>query len=74
MPNLWKQFADLLPDSPLLLGSVVSRNLDGSATIALLDGGTLRATGEASVGQRVLVRAGRIEEHAPDLPEIRIEI
>ena len=74
MPNLWRQFKELLPDSPLLIGTVASRSGDGSAVVRTLDGGQLRASGDAAVGMRVFVRDGVITGPAPDLPSIDIEI
>jgi hypothetical protein len=74
MPNLWRQFKALLPDSPLVVGKVAVRNGDGSLTVTTLDGGQLRVSGSASVGDRVFVRDGQITGQAPDLPTIDIEI
>jgi hypothetical protein len=74
MPNLWRQFQDLLPDSPLLIGTVISNPSDGAVTVELLDGGLLRASGNAAPGDRVFVRDGRIEGTAPNLPVMDIEI
>lgn len=74
MPNLWRQFEDLLPDSPLLLGTVATHHADGTVTVELLDGGLLRVTGNGSVGDRVFVRDGRVTGDAPILPTVEIEI
>lgn len=78
MPNLWRQFEDLLPDSPLLLGTVVTHHFDGTVTVELLDGGLLRVavgnSGIGSVGDRVFVRDGRVTGDAPTLPTVEIEI
>jgi hypothetical protein len=77
MPNLWRLFEDLLPDSPLLLGTVATRHDDGTVTVELLDGGLLRvAVGNSSsaVGERVFVRDGQVTGNAPTLPAVEIEI
>lgn len=74
MPNLWRQFEDLLPDSPLLLGTVATHHADGTVTVELLDGGLLRVIGSGSVGDRVFVRDGRVTGDAPTLPTVEIEI
>ncbi len=74
MPNLWREFRDLLPDSPLLIGTVAVLHDDGTATVALLDGGQLRVSGAADAGSRVFVRDGRIAGVAPELPWTDIEI
>ncbi len=78
MPNIWRQFTDLLPNTPRLIGNIDVDHGDGAVTVTLLDGGTLRAkvANESNVplGQRVFVRDGRIEGQAPDLPQVDIEI
>ena len=45
MPNVWRQFAQLLPEAPLLLGTVLAEHADGTVTVQLLAGGLLRVTG-----------------------------
>lgn len=40
MPNLWRQFEDLLPDAPLLVGTVVTRHADDTVSVQLLGGGS----------------------------------
>lgn len=73
MRNIFKEFADLIPDAPLQVGTVTAT--DGAvATIELPGGGLLRARGDALVGQRVFVRDGLIEGDAPSLPIVAIEI
>ena len=74
MPNLWRQFQDLLPTSVTLIGTVVATHADHTVSVQLLDGGLLRAAGIAAEGTRVFVRDGRIEGEAPELPQVEIEI
>lgn len=74
MPNLWRQFQDLLPTSVTLIGTVVATHADHTASVQLLDGGLLRAAGIAAEGTRVFVRDGRVEGEAPALPQVEIEI
>jgi hypothetical protein len=74
VPNLWRQFKDLLPGDPLLIGTVAIRHADGSATVTLLDGGQLHVLGDGAAGSRVFVQGGRVTGEAPDLPSIDIEI
>ena len=74
MPNLWRQFQSLLPQSPRLIGVVTTVHSDATRTVTLLDGGTLRVRGSGGTGQRVFVQAGAITGEAPDLPQIDIEI
>ena len=74
MPNLWRQFQDLLPTSVTLIGTVVTTHADHTVSVQLLDGGLLRAAGIAAEGTRVFVRDGRIEGEAPSLPLEVIDI
>jgi hypothetical protein len=74
MPNLWRQFQDLLPTSVTLIGTVVATHTDHTVSVQLLDGGLLRVAGSAVEGTRVFVRDGRIEGEAPSLPQVDIDI
>lgn len=65
--NLFRQFLDLIPNPALQVGTVQSIS-DGVATLEMPGGGLLKARGEASVGDKVFVRAGVIEGPAPSLP------
>ena len=65
--NLFRQFLDLIPNPALQVGTVQSIS-DGVATLEMPGGGLLKARGEASVGDKVFVRAGVIEGPAPTLP------
>jgi hypothetical protein len=71
--NIYKQFLRLIPTDPLQVGDVQSIT-DGEAVIVLPGGGTIRARGQADVGDRVWVRAGLIEGPAPVLPVEIFEI
>ncbi|AKZ25255.1 hypothetical protein ACNRBS_15695 [Ralstonia pseudosolanacearum] len=74
MPNLWRQFEDLLPDSPLLVGTVVTSHDDGTVTVQLLGGGLVRVTGAGGPGDRLFVRGSEVVGPAPTLPTVEIEI
>ncbi|MDO3529838.1 hypothetical protein ACNRBH_15140 [Ralstonia pseudosolanacearum] len=74
MPNLWRQFEDLLPDAPLLVGTAVTRHDDGTVTVQLLGGGLVRATGAGEPDQRLFVRGTEVVGPAPTLPSVDIEI
>ena len=74
MPNLWRQFQDLLPTSVTLIGTVVATHADHTVSVQILDGGLLRAAGIAAEGTRVFVRDGRIAGEAPELPLELIDI
>ena len=66
MPNIYRQFLDLIPTPPRQVGEV-SAIINGVATVTLMGGGLVHAIGEATIGQRVFVRAGTIEGPAPTL-------
>lgn len=71
--NLWKRLKQLLPDRPLLIGTVASVSTYG-ALILLPDGSHITVRGYAEVGQQVFVRDGAIEGLAPSLTTVLIEI
>lgn len=66
MINFQKQFLALLPQRPLLVGTVMAVG-GGTALVELPGGIHIHARGVATVGQRVFVRDGAIEGVAPDL-------
>ena len=72
---LYRRLLELLPQSPLLVGTVVAVNADGTSTVALPDGGTLVVRGTSvAVDEDAFVRDGVIEGAAPVLPTFTIEI
>ncbi|ASL75243.1 hypothetical protein BC350_01840 [Ralstonia pseudosolanacearum] len=71
---MWRQFEDLLPDAPLLVGAVVTRHNDGTVTVQLLGGGLVRVTGAGEPGDRLFVRGSEVVGPAPTLPTVDIEI
>lgn len=71
--NPFKALKNLLPDPPLLVGTVTAY-ADGTATVTLPDGGTVQARGMATVGDRVFVRDNLIEGPAPSLTIELIDI
>lgn len=75
MANPWQQFRNLLPGSPLVVGTVSAHNADGSSTIDLPGGGSINAIGQTvAIGQKAFVRNGQVLGQAPDLPELMIEV
>ena len=73
MHNLYEQFRQLIPDPPLLAGTVVGVG-SGVVTVALPGGVVIRALGSAAIGQLVFVRDDVIEGGAPNLTLEIIEI
>ena len=73
MPNVYKHLIDILPQRPLLVGTVTA--LDGDVRIVTLPGGAIvRARGDAALADRVFLRDGVIEGPAPALTAINIEV
>lgn len=72
MPNAYREFLALMPDQPLEVGDVTAIS-GGVPTVTLPGGGVIQARGEATVGQRVFVRAGVIEGVAPTLTYVSAE-
>ena len=64
--NVWQGFKDLLPRDPLLVGTL--SNTDGQTSLmTLIDGGVIRVRGTGAVDSKYYIRAGRIENQAPNL-------
>jgi hypothetical protein len=72
--NLYRQLLSLLPEAPLLSGEVTVQHADGTVTVELPGGGTVRARGVYTAGDTVFVRGDLVEGPAPDLPFAEIEI
>lgn len=73
MPNLLKQFRELVGVEPLLVGDVVALTA-GGVVVELPGGAQITVRGAASVSDRVFVRGGAIEGLAPALPLSVIDI
>jgi hypothetical protein len=72
--NLWRRFRDLLPSDPLMVGEITADHADGTVTVTLIDGATLRVLGSGTVGAMVYVQTGRVVGEAPSLDVEVIEI
>jgi len=71
--NVWTAFNSLMPRDPLLVGSIAST--DGNVSvITLLDGGVVSVRGTGTVGNKVYIRAGRIEGTAPTMTQNEIVV
>lgn len=72
--NPAKQFFALLPQRPLMVGTVSA--VDGAiCTVSLPGGGSLQARGTGwSTSDRVFVRDGVIEGEAPSLTYVEAEV
>lgn len=75
MPNIWRQFRELLPQDPLLIGDVDTHNSDGTSTVTLLDGAIVRVRGQSvAIGSRAFIQGGEIRGEAPALPVSTITV
>jgi len=73
MPNAYRSLLDILPQRPLLVGTVTT--IDGDMRVVTLPGGgTVRARGDAALSDRVFVRDNVIEGPAPLLTLVSIEV
>ncbi|MCM2310298.1 MAG: hypothetical protein NDI84_02745 [Steroidobacteraceae bacterium] len=71
--NPYKRLLALIPGQPVDAGQVTSVTSAG-VTVQLVDGATIHARGEATVGDHVYVRGGVIEGPAPALTGVDQEI
>lgn len=64
--NVWTAFREMLPSSPLLVGTVAS--VDGETSlVTLIDGGVIRCRGVGVIGEKWYIRNGALESKAPSL-------
>lgn len=73
-PNLWAAWQRLLPTDPRRVATVSTDHGDGTVTVTLTGGGTLRILGTATPGATVYLRTGRIEGPAPALPDYVLDV
>lgn len=71
--NLYQIFKSLLPQKPLLVGTVVAVFATG-CSVELPDGSVISARGSANIGARVFVRDGLIEGEAPNLTYVEVTL
>lgn len=75
MANPYKLLKQLLPDAPLLIGTVDAHIGGDQSAITLMGGGQIVARGQSvAVGQKAFVRNGIVEGQAPNLDGVTIEI
>lgn len=67
--NVWSKFTQrVLPADPLLVGEVTAvYTPTGEVLVQLSGGGSVRVRGEASLGDKVYIRSGRVDGPAPNL-------
>lgn len=73
--NTYRQFSELFVTRKMLVGEIVSHNGDGTSTVDLIDGTTIRARGTSvTVGQKAFIRDGAVESQAPDLTVFNLPV
>lgn len=74
--DLWDQFGGLVDGGPRLLATVTAHNGDGTSSLTTYDGAQLRAIGHlgGTIPYNVWVRAGRVQEIAPNLPLVEVSV
>ncbi len=75
MSNPWSDYAKLLAPGARTIVTVSVVNSDGSSTVTLRTGETVRVAGDSvSAGQKAIIQDGRILKRAPDLPFQTVEV
>lgn len=74
--SLYRRLRTLVAGDPLRVGTVSSTHPDGTVTLALAEGGSLRvrAPPEIQGGMRVFAQDGAVLGAAPELPFVEIEV
>ena len=71
--NLFAQFKRILPAQPLLVGEAISSG-SGAVVVELPGGDRITVRGEATPGDNVFVRNGVVENTAPALTLVLIDV
>ena len=75
MANVYARFQRLLPREPLQIGTVAAFNADGTSTVTLPSGGSLRVRGQSvAVGSKAFIRNGEVIGEAPNLAAYTLEV
>ena len=73
--NIYREFQRLIPTDRLLAGDVTAHNTDGTSTVALPAGGTVRVLGQSvAVGSKAFIQGGKIVSEAPALSTYEITV
>lgn len=75
MANIWKMFSDLIPDDPVLIGTVLTQTPDGYSTLETPGGGIVKAKGvTVAIGNKAFIQGGEVRGEAPDLPFYEVTV
>ncbi|MCU7947801.1 MAG: hypothetical protein KZQ72_14385 [Candidatus Thiodiazotropha sp. (ex Cardiolucina cf. quadrata)] len=73
--NTWCNFEVLLGKKPILTGTVACHNADGTSTLTMTGGGTMRAISQnVAVSNKAFVRGNKIIGQAPNLPSYVLDV
>lgn len=73
--NTWRNFEVLLGKKPIITGTVASHNADGTSTLTMTGGGTMRMIGQnVAVSNKAFVRGNEIIGQAPNLPGFTLDV
>jgi len=72
--NQWKRFKSMVAAQPTVVGLVTDVHVDGTISVSLYGGGTMRVRGTALVGQNVYITGGVVQGVAPSLPYYSLPI
>lgn len=68
MPNLHRQFQGLIPKPALRVGQVAAHNSDGTSTLTIAGGATVRVRGQSvAIGQKAFFQGRELRGPAPNL-------
>lgn len=75
MSNPWSQFGSLLNPGARTVVTVDTVNSDGTSTVTLRSGGTIRVRGDSvAAGQKAIIQNGEIRGAAPALSAVTVEV
>lgn len=72
--NVWKVFESLLPRQQIVIGEVVTVNVNQTCEVALLSGEHVTVKGAGTVGVNYLIKDGVIINEMPDIPSYNVDI
>lgn len=75
MSNAYQQLRQLTTGSVRTVATVTSHNTDGTSTVELLSGASIRVLGQdVAVNSKAYIESGRVIGAAADLPYSEIDI
>ncbi len=73
--NQWRTFQSMLGKLPIRTGTVTAHNVDGTSTLSMTGGGTMRAIGQSvPVSSNAFVRGNEIIGEAPSLTAYTLDV